>query len=176
MIDFTVVKGEQLMGDFFSQSVTDKLAEMNLSYDSLVETKYSDTGEIQSVNTNVINVNMLKNAVALDISNQLSEYYEFSVDFPLSNALGSEFFSGMGPTFNFNSYVTGNVKTDFRSEFESGGINQTIHRLYIDITGDLIVLAGGEQEPIQLTTSVLVGETIIVADVPGLYTGNLLTN
>lgn len=170
MTDFTVLKGRQLMSDFFSQTVNDKLEELDLTYSSLIETKYSASGEIQSLNTDIVNINKLKNAVTLEISEKLADYYEVEIDFPLANALNSEFLSGVGPSVTFNSSITGSVTSDFRSEFESGGVNQTVHRLYIDITGDLIVVTGGSQEPIELTTSVLVGETVIVGDVPGWIT------
>lgn len=173
MMEFTVLKGKQMMSDYFSQTVNNKMAEMNLSYNTLVDIKSSNTGEVQSINTDVVTVNKLKNEVTTELVSVLEDYYEFVVDFPLGNVSGSEFFSGLGPTLELNSLVTGSVTSDFRSEFESGGFNQTVHRLYIDITGNLIVIVGGEQEPITLTTSVLVGETVIVGSVPSLYAGDL---
>lgn len=176
MLDFTVLKGKTMMSDLFSQTVNIKLEEMQLTYEDLITTKYAEDGAIQSVNTDVVNVNKLKNAITSDLSKQLDEYYEYKVDFPVGNATGSELLSGLGPSIEFNSIVTGSVVSEFRSEFESGGMNQTVHRLYIDITGDLIVIVGGEQEPLQLTTSVLIGETVIVGGVPTLFTGALPEN
>lgn len=173
MREFTTARCRQLMTDAFDQAVSDKMAELNLTYEDLVCTSYSQSGVIQSVNTNVVTVNNLKSAVTDDISQKLEDYYEFAIDFPLGSATGSEFLSGEGPEITFNSIVTGSVASDFRSEFESGGVNQTIHRLYIDLKGQLIVVVGGEQEPMELETSVLVGETVIVGDVPDLYTGAL---
>lgn len=176
MLDFTVLKGKTMMSDLFSQTVNIKLEEMQLTYEDLITTKYAEDGAIQSVNTDVVNVNKLKNAITSDLSKQLDEYYEYKVDFPVGNATGSELLSGLGPSIEFNSIVTGSVVSEFRSEFESGGMNQTVHRLYIDITGDLIVIVGGEQEPLRLTTSVLIGETVIVGGVPTLLTGALPEN
>lgn len=173
MLEFTALKGKQMMSDFFSQTVNQKMEELNLSYNTLVDIQSSNTGEVQSINTDVVTVNRLKNEVTTELVAALEEYYEYEVDIPWGNVTGSEFLSGLGPTLELNSLVTGSVNTEFRSEFESGGLNQTVHRLYIDITGDLIVIVGGEQEPIELTTSVLVGETVIVGNVPSLYTGDL---
>lgn len=169
MLDFTVLKGRSMMSEIFSTTVNEKIEEMQISYDDLITTNCSQSGEIQSVNTDVVTVNKLKNAITSELSRQLDEYYEYEVDFPLGNATGSEFLSGVGPVIKFNSNVTGSVTSEFRSEFETGGVNQTIHRLYIDITGDLIVIVGGEQEPLKLSTSVLIGETVIVGDVPSIH-------
>ncbi|MDE7390561.1 MAG: sporulation protein YunB [Lachnospiraceae bacterium] len=168
MEEFTLVKGEQMMSDYFSQTVTEKLTEMNLSYDDLIVTNYSKNGEIQSVSTDVVAVNNLKNAVTLDISDKLKDCCDLEIDFPLGNAFGSEFLSGTGPKITFNSTVTGGVMSEFRTEIETGGINQTVHRLYIDIKGDLVVVTGGSQKAMELDVSVLLGETVIVGNVPSV--------
>ena len=139
---------------------------MELTYDKLMNITYSKNGTIQSLNTDVVTLNKLKNEVTSDLSELLSQEYEYVVRIPVGSVLNSEFLSGMGWDLEFNNVVTGDVSSEFRSEFETGGVNQTIHRLYIDITGSLMIIAGGEQEPIKVTSSVLVGETVIVGSVP----------
>ena len=169
MYEFTIVKGEGMMSDLFSSKVNEKMEELDLTYDKLMNITYSESGQVQSLNTNVVEVNNLKNQVTSELAKILDENYEYIVDVPIGSVTGSEFLSGLGFTIELNSIVTGGVTSDFRSEFESTGINQTIHRLYIDITGNLVVIVGGEQEPIDITTSVLVGETVLVGDVPKMY-------
>lgn len=166
MSQYTVMKGQQTMTELFNRTVSIKMNELNLSYDKLMNITYSGSGEIQSLNTNVVAVNILKSEVTDTLSMLLSEEYEYDVDIPLGSLFKSEFLSGSGKCLRFNNVVTGDVKSDFRSEFETGGINQTIHRLYIDLTGDLLIIGGGEQVPIELTSSVLVGETVLVGSVP----------
>lgn len=166
MSDYTVMKGQQTMTELFSKTVNEKMSEMNLSYDKLMNITYSQNGEVQSLNTNVVTVNKLKNEVTSELSEILSDEFEYVVEIPIGSIINTEFLSGSGKALEFNNIVTGDVKSDFRSEFETGGVNQTIHRLYIDITGDLLIIGGGEQEPIELTTSVLIGETVLVGNVP----------
>ena len=166
MSDYTIMKGKQTMTELFSETVNEKMKEMNLSYDKLMNITYSQNGEVQSLNTDVITVNKLKNEVTAELSEKLSGEFEYVVELPIGSIINTEFLSGSGKTIEFNNTVTGDVKSEFRSEFETGGVNQTIHRLYIDITGDLLIIGGGEQEPIELTTSVLVGETVLVGNVP----------
>ena len=166
MRDYTIMKGQQTMTELFSDTVNQKMNDMNLSYDKLINITYSQNGEVQSLNTDVITVNKLKNEVTAELSEELSGEFEYAVELPIGSIINTEFLSGMGKSIEFNNIVTGDVKSEFRSEFETGGVNQTIHRLYIDITGDLLIIGGGEQEPIELTTSVLVGETVLVGNVP----------
>ena len=171
MSDYTVMKGKQTMTELFAETVNQKMTEMNLKYSDLIEITYSDSGEIQSLNTDVVTINKLKNEVTADLSKKLSQEYEFKAEIPIGSLINSEFLSGSGKSLEFNNIVTGDVKSDFRSEFDPAGINQTIHRLYFDITGDLIIICGGTQEPIELTTAVLVGETVIVGNVPNVNSG-----
>lgn len=168
MSDYTIMKGKQMMTELFSDKVSEKLDEMNLTYDKLMNISYSQSGEVQSLNTDVVSINRLKNEVTSELSEVLNDEYEYVAKIPVGSLLNSEFFSGLGWNLEFNNVVTGDVTSDFRSEFETGGVNQTIHRLYIDITGSLLIIAGGEQEPIELTVSVLVGETVLVGGVPQL--------
>lgn len=171
MYDFTIIKGKSMMSELFSNTVSEKMEELNLTYDKLMNVTYSESGEVRSLSTDIVSVNKLKNQVTADLTQLFQDYYEYAVDVPIGSVTGSEFLSGLGFTVELNSVVTGGVTSEFRSEFESAGVNQTIHRLYIDITGDLVVIVGGEQEPINLTTSVLVGETVLVGEVPRTYVG-----
>ncbi len=166
MRDYTIMKGQQTITELFSEIVNEKMSELNLSYDKLMNITYSNNGEVQSLNTDVVTVNRLKNEVTTELSGLLSNKFEYVVEIPVGSIINTEFLSGSGKSIEFNNIVTGDVKSDFRSEFESAGVNQTIHRLYIDITGDLLIIGGGEQEPIELKTSVLLGETVLVGNVP----------
>ena len=164
MEDYTVVKAKQMMSELFGNTVNRKSEELGLDYENITEITYSERGIVQAVNTDVSAVNKLKNAVTAEISDVLNNEYEYVADIPVGSLFDSEILSGTGWMLKFNNTVTGDVRTDFRSEFETGGINQTVHRLYIDITGEIIVISGGRHEPITFTDSVLLGETVIVGN------------
>ncbi len=166
MENYSEVKAKQMMSELISDTVNEKIAQLHLSCEDLTALSYSANGEIQQVNTDVMSLNKLKNEVTSAIAKDLDDEYVYYVDIPLGSFFDSEFLSGSGRKLRFNNSVTGDVRTDFRSEFETGGINQTVHRLYIDITGELIVIACGSKEPFEFTDSVLVGETVIVGNVP----------
>ncbi|MEE3450221.1 MAG: sporulation protein YunB [Acutalibacteraceae bacterium] len=166
MKQYTKLKAEQTMSELFSSTVENKMKELNITYEELTDSSFSNQGEIQMFNTDVVAVNKLKNEVTQELSEKLNNEYNYEVEIPLGSITDSEFLSGTGIKLKFNNTLTGRVYCEYRTEFESGGINQTLHRLYIDITGDLIVIAGGEQEPLQYTCSVLLGETVIVGHVP----------
>ena len=107
MSDYTVMKGQQMMTELFSDKVNEKLDEMNLTYDKLMNISYSKNGEVQSLNTDVIAVNKLKNEVTCELSEILNEEYEYVVEIPVGSIFDSEFLSGLGWNLEFNNVVTG---------------------------------------------------------------------
>mgnify|MGYP003299960409 CR=1 FL=1 len=56
---------------------------------------------------------------------------EENVNISLGSFTGISLLSGSGFKVPINISTVGNVKTDVRSEFKSQGINQTLHRLYL---------------------------------------------
>ena len=63
----------------------------------------------------------------------------------------------------------GSVTTEFKTEFESAGINQTRHKIYIEASArvDLILPRGAQSAAIN--TQVSVAESIIIGGVPESY-------
>ena len=61
------------------------------------------------------------------------------------------------------------VSAVFSTEFESAGINQTRHKIYLSLqtTVRLVIPSGAKQ--VALGSQVLVAESIIVGEVPSSY-------
>ena len=51
---------------------------------------------------------------------------------------GLKLMSGKGPGIKIRISTIGNVKTDLKSEFVSKGINQTLHRIYLQVIVRLV--------------------------------------
>lgn len=63
----------------------------------------------------------------------------------------------------------GNIDTDLKSEFISKGINQTLHRIYLQIQCQVIVLTPFETIEEKITNQVLLTEVVIVGTTPDTY-------
>ena len=63
----------------------------------------------------------------------------------------------------------GSVITSFSSSFESAGINQTKHSLYIDANITISVILALTTKHVDFVTQVLICENIIVGKVPEFY-------
>lgn len=62
--------------------------------------------------------------------------------------------------------LSGNVNADFKSSFESAGINQTKHQIYLNIHTSVYSFLPGFNTTTDVETNVPVAETIIVGAVP----------
>ena len=63
----------------------------------------------------------------------------------------------------------GNVETDLRSEFTSQGINQTLHRIYLQVKCKLEILTPFQDVSKEITNQVLLMENVIVGHIPDTY-------
>lgn len=65
--------------------------------------------------------------------------------------------------------ISGTVLTKVRSEFEAAGINQTIHRLYLDVTCNVNILTPYDVIEDSISNEIVLIENIIVGVVPSTY-------
>ena len=75
----------------------------------------------------------------------------------------------MGPDIDIKMMTDGNVLTDLRSEFEEAGINQTLHRVYLEVVCNVTILTPYETITESITNQVLLIEGVIVGNIPDAY-------
>jgi hypothetical protein len=90
---------------------------------------------------------------------------------PVGSVIFPEFFSGKGPFVPVRVIAVRSSDAVFRNEFEQAGINQTLHRITIDIHVRVTVLTWSGTLEIPVDSAVLAAETVIVGTVPTTYFG-----
>ena len=63
----------------------------------------------------------------------------------------------------------GNVETDLKTEFTSQGINQTLHRVYLQVKCKSNILTPFKDIEKEITNKVLLIENVIVGNIPNNY-------
>ena len=96
-----------------------------------------------------------------------TENSEFSI--PLGTFLGSKLLAGRGPKVSIKMSTVGSVLTDLKSEFSSAGINQTMHRIYLEVKCTVVILTSFETMEEEITNQVLLAEAVIVGTTPNTY-------
>ena len=63
----------------------------------------------------------------------------------------------------------GTVETDLRTEFKEAGINQTLHRIYLEVKCNVSILTPYDTINETITNQVLLVEGVIVGTIPDAY-------
>lgn len=138
-------------------------------YSELIEVIRDNDGQIAGLQTNAMRMNDLASRIVLQVQSDLKNIGEQGISIPLGAAVGNQMLQGKGPDINVRVVPVGSVTTDFQTEFESAGINQTRHTIYLcaQMTVQLVIPTGART--VEVTASVPVAETIIVGKVPAAY-------
>lgn len=77
--------------------------------------------------------------------------------------------AGRGPGVKITISSIGDVETDLRSEFTVQGINQTLHRVYLQVKCNVNILTPFDNIEREITNQVLLVENVIVGNIPNSY-------
>ena len=82
---------------------------------------------------------------------------------------GFKLLSGKGPGVPIRISTIGNVETDLKSEFKEQGINQTLHRVYLQVECEVSILTPYDDITQKIKNQVLIAENVIVGKIPNTY-------
>jgi len=140
-----------------------------LSYDSLIDINYSQTGEIVSFSANQYEINTITREIVKETQYQMSNIGKHGLPIQIGTFSGIPFLIGRGPTINLNLVPIGVVSGKFDSEFSSVGINMTKHTLFLYIDVHVSIVLPINSYDIYSTNQVLLAESIILGKVPEVY-------
>ena len=142
------------------------LADGALGYTDLVTTTRDSEGRVLSAEANVNAINRLKAAATNAVMAELSSREVQTARIPLGSLIGGSFFTGRGPFLSVGIHSSGVVISNLSSEFGDAGINQTNHRISLEMTVMMTAALPMERVSIELETAFLVCETVLVGNVP----------
>ncbi len=140
-----------------------------LDYEKLVTLERNEQGAVTALIANSANINALRAKVTNAVVERFADTDLTRISIPMGNLIGGTLLSGKGPRLKLDILSVTNVVTSFRNEFTSAGINQTRHRIILDVEVSLEVLLGPDSGTDSVLTEVIVAETVIVGTVPDAY-------
>lgn len=141
----------------------------SIVYDDLINIVTDELGNITMIQANSLEINNLSKDLAQSTENKIEEYGKKGVSIALGSFTGIPFLVGLGPSIKLNVSPIGSVYSTFSSEFESAGVNQTIHRIYLNINANVGVVLPLYTKKFTTSQHVLIAESIIVGSVPEVY-------
>lgn len=145
------------------------MEEQALNYSDIVVLQTGQDGSVSMLTTDTIRLNALRTAILEEVVSQLEGIDSHSLGIPFGALTGVDLFSAWGPKLPIQVISVASADGTYRNDFTGAGINQTLHRILLDITvAARILLPGGIVET-QIATPVCVAETVIIGQVPQTF-------
>ena len=139
------------------------------TYDELFTIEKDNDGNITMIKSNIIPINEIISDVAVKIQNSINKRGSENIKITIGSFTGSKLLSGRGPGIPIKISSIGNVETDLRSEFSAQGINQTLHRVYLQVDCEVCILTPYNTISEKVSNQVLLIENVIVGKIPNTY-------
>lgn len=159
-----------LGAQIINQAISEVLAEQGEGYQDLVEVTYGADKSVTSIQTDSVGVNKIRTEVTAGILEKIEKMDTMPVMVPLGNLSDIRFLQSRGPKVEFKAYPSGILTTKIVSEFNSAGINQTRHRLLLDLSVDVVCVGMFRHNETTVHSEYVLAETIIVGEIPESYT------
>ena len=141
----------------------------NISYDDLVTTLTDSNGKIYMIEANTVKINNISNMIERVTLAHLNEIGRSPLEIPIGAFTGIALFSGMGPPVRIDLFPYGEVGCKFLSQFISVGINQTQHKIYVQVKATVNVVLPLKTFSVTMDNEVLVCESVIIGEIPETY-------
>ena len=165
-----VYQSKVLATRIINDTVYSELEDESIDYGDLVTIIYNSDNSISSIESNMVNINRVKARITKSVNDELSSLDEHDVSISLGTISGFEVFYNQGPLIPIKVQPEGYVEATLISSFESAGINQTLHRIIVEIKTDISAIIPGYTSSATVETQFVMAETVIVGTVPGTYT------
>ena len=138
-------------------------------YDELISISKDNEGNVSMIQANSLQINLLTRSLTRLATSNLEQIGEQGIDIPIGTFTGMPIFVGRGPNINIKLLPIGSISSSFSSEFTNAGINQTNHRIYVNISSKVSVVLPTANQTVETSTQVLICENIIIGKVPETY-------
>lgn len=160
-----------------SRAVNSAISEIlnnNNIYDELVTITQDSGGNISMIQANAVSINRLSKDISRLALVKIESIGDQGISIPLGSFTGMPILMGRGPEVLIKIVPIGTLDCIFKSEFVSAGINQTVHRIYLEVSSVVNLILPIFDDPVQTYTQVLICESVIVGSVPDFYFSNAM--
>ena len=168
IITFSQARIQSIALTALSDAVKETLG-TNIKYTDFVNVLTDKNGNVAMIQANTMKMNDLAAQVTNIAQETIRSKGDEGISIPLGTITGSKLLAGAGPRINVKIISFPAVSTDFDSEFENSGINQTRHKIYLTLRARIRIAIPLNTADIDVDSRVPVTETIIVGDVPQTY-------
>lgn len=169
VVETSEAKIKSLTQTTLSNSVLNIVSNEENLFDELVKYTYSNENKISLISVSSIKANLLARQITNHAQTQLDSVTSTGVEIHLGAFTGITVLASWGPLVKVGLSPIGTVTATFKSEFVSAGINQTVHKIFINLQSSVFVVLPTSSPKIDAHTEVLITETLVVGEIPSTY-------
>ena len=143
-----------------------ELFDEEFNYDEMIIIDKDNEGNINMIRANTVKLNYLTSRLSIRCNEELQKMGEVGVEVPLGWRTDNSAFYEFGPDLTVKIDPIGNMKVSYESKFESAGINQTRHKIYLNVEARVRMKIPLHSKEQVVTCQIPVAETIIVGKTP----------
>ncbi len=151
-----------------NDKINEKMSKGQYTYDYFVNLEKDNNGKITAISANMSRINTLSSEILQEVIAATNSGF-LNENIPLGNLIGSNLLLGKGPKIPIKITMLTSSYADFRNELEAAGINQVKHQIILEVKVQIDVMMPWEIMSTEVTSEVLIAETVLVGDVPNAY-------
>lgn len=156
--------------DIINKKSVDILSK-DFKYDEMVKIEKDNQGNIILIQADTGKLNYIAAELSTECNKELSDMKNTAIKVPLGWMSDKSAFYNVGPKISVEIEPIGNISTSYESKFESAGINQTRHKIYLNVTAKIRLKLPLRNQDAEVSTQVPVSDTIIVGKIPNTTLG-----
>ena len=152
--------------DRIAEAITAQMERDGVCYENVVALEKDVQGRLLALRTDMNRLNRLRNETLAIINERLTDRDESELGIPLGSVFLPALLSGKGPKLPVRVLTVSNCDAEFYSSFDEAGINQTLHRITMQVAMNITLLTPAGTQQVQVDSGVVVAETILIGQVP----------
>ncbi|MDY3206656.1 sporulation protein YunB [Clostridium baratii] len=132
----------------------------------IVKIERDKNNKINSISADTILLNKLSSEIAIRCNERLEELGAKGIEVPLGWMTDKSVYYNLGPKITIEMEPLGNIESSYESVFESAGINQTRHKIYLNVKAKIKIIIPMYTKELEVDAQIPLSETIIVGEIP----------
>lgn len=163
------VRAIQLATETANKALQQEVSDENLQYQDFIIIHKDSEGHIVLMQANTVKVNKFAADTTLAVQKALEDLRWQSFGIPVGQILGIPLLANLGPKIKYNILPVGAVRVNVVDRFETAGINQTRHTIYLNFDTNVRIVIPSKGGESLVAMQVPLVESIIVGSVPSTF-------
>ncbi|BCS82091.1 sporulation protein YunB [Caldicellulosiruptor diazotrophicus] len=160
-------KAKQKIIEVTNQAILQVLQQQKIKYNDIVKVEKGERTSLIKIDTVVLNKEVAN--LILVINQKVKMLTPLEIKFRLGYIFNNIFFNKFGPLLKGNVIYVSAVSYNWQSDFNSAGINQTVHRIYLNLKFEGHFLFLREKRKVIMFQRIPIAENIYIGEVPNVY-------